>query len=141
MCKYAWKWKVLSFLYTVISILGTNNITKDEIFEAMKEIENTVNWDTFHNYILIKRKAKKFRDYDVKRVLDKWYAWAYLYHNFPWIQFVWNFDDAMAALKLCFENGLFRKWNLVYTTKKEDTNTEISDFGQKLLDAWLGAKN
>jgi hypothetical protein len=25
----------------------------------------------FWNYILIKRKAKKFRDYDVERIIDK----------------------------------------------------------------------
>jgi len=58
-----------------------------------------------------------------------------------WINRVWNFDDAMAALKLWLENGLFRKWNLVYTTKKKEDNPEISDFWQKLLDAGLCFKD
>jgi len=133
LCKYSWKWKVLSFLYTVISLLGKNDITKDEIFKAMKEIKYPDNWDIFQNYILVKRKAKNFRDYDIKRIIDKWYAWAYLYDNLPWIQFVWYFDDAIAALKLALDKWLFRKGDLVYTSKTNE-NT-ISDLWQALVDA------
>jgi len=72
-CKYAWKWKILGFLGVVESMMISGNIKKEEILSTMKDIEypgNTIFW----NYILIKRKAKKFRDYDVKRVIDKWYA-------------------------------------------------------------------
>jgi len=141
LCKYPWKWNILSFLSTVTSILEKNNITKDEIFNAMEEIKYPVNWDIFQNYISIKRVAKNFRDYDVKRVIDKWYAWSYIMDTIKWINRVWNFDDAIAALKLWLENGLFRKWNLVYTTKKEEDNPEISDFWQKLLDAGLCFKD
>lgn len=53
----------------------------------------------------------------------------------PWIGFVWYFDDAMAALKLWLESWIFRKWNIVYSTEKPDSN--VSDLGQKLLDAWV----
>ena len=79
------------------------------------------------------RKAKNFRDYDIKRIIDKWYAWAYLYDNLPWIQFVWYFDDAIAALKLALDKWLFRKGDLVYTSKTNE-NT-ISDLWQALVDA------
>lgn len=132
-CKYAWKWNILSFLSIVTSILEKNNITKDEIFNAMKEIKNPVNWDIFQNYILIKRVAKNFRYEDVKRVVDKGYAWSYITDTIKWINRFWNFDDAIAALKLAIDGELFRKGSLVYTSKtKENT---ISDLWQALIDA------
>lgn len=132
LCRYSWKWKVLSFLSTVVSMMETSGITKNELFAVMDEIEYNDSM-VFQNYVFIRRKAKKFRDYDVKRIIDKWYAWAYLWDNLPWIQFVWYFDDAMAALKLALDKGLFRKGDLVYTSKTQE-NT-ISDLWQALVDA------
>lgn len=133
-CKYAWKWKVLSFLSTLVSMKEKSDVKKDEIMDAMKEIkysDDMVLW----NYVLIKRKEKTLKYEDVKRVVDKWYAWSYLFDNLPWIQAVWYFDDVIDALRLWLENWLFSRWNIVYTTKKSDS--EVSDLGQKLLDAGI----
>lgn len=132
LCRYSWKWKVLSFLSTVTSMMETSGVTKNELFAVMDEIKYDDSM-VFQNYVFIRKKAKKIRDCDVKRVVDKWIAWAYLWDNLPWIKFVWYFDDAIAALKLALDKGLFRKGDLVYTSKTQE-NT-ISDLWQALLDA------
>ena len=136
-CKYAWKWKTLSFLSAVNSMMKDWNIKKEEIIDAMLDIkkEEMMNEMEFRNYVLIKKKAKRFKESDVKRVVDKWYARNYLADNLPWIWFVWYFDDAIWALKLALEKWLFKKWDFVYST--ETPKPEISDLGQKLLDAWI----
>ena len=116
-----------------LSFVLSVNMHENEIFNAMKEIKNPVNWDIFQNYILIKRVAKNFRYEDVKRVVDKGYAWSYITDTIKWINRFWNFDDAIAALKLAIDGELFRKGSLVYTSKtKENT---ISDLWQALIDA------
>ena len=134
-CKYAWKWKILSFLSVIKSMMETWDIKKEEILSVMSDIKYP--GDTiFRNYVLIKRKAKEIKQKDVKRVLEKWYARAYLYDSLPWIWFVWYFDDAMWALKLALDQWLFRKDNFAYTTTLEPT---ISDLWQALIDAGIVA--
>lgn len=136
LCKYAWKWNVIKFLSTVKSMLEESDIQKDDIMSVMTEIKYTDNM-VFQNYVLIKRKARNFNQNEVKRVLEKGYARTYLKDKLPWIWFVWYFDDAMEALKLAFQNWLFRKDNFAYATELEPT---ISDLWQALMDAGIVPK-
>lgn len=134
LCKYAWKWNVIRFLSTIKSMIETSDIQKNEIFDAMLDIKYPGEM-VFRNYILIKRNAENFKYEDVKRIVDKWYARSYITNTIKWINRVWNFDDAIGALRLVLEIWLFRKNNLVYSTKI--SKSEISDLGQKLIDAGL----
>lgn len=68
MCKYAWKWNVLSFLSKVISMMDTSDITKDEILNVMKDIKYPGNDMVFWNYVLIKRKSKTLKHKYVKKL-------------------------------------------------------------------------
>ena len=133
LCKYAWKWNVMRFLSTVKSMLENSAVKKDEIISAMVEIKYPGDM-VFRNYLLIKRKARKFKYDDVKRVIEKGYARKYLTDNLPWVWFVWYFGDAMWALKLALDQWLFRKGDFAYTTSLEPT---ISDLWQALIDAGI----
>jgi hypothetical protein len=83
--------------------------------------------------LLIKRKSGVYQYKDVKRVVDKWHAWAYITDCLKKIELVWKFDDAIAALRLALKNWLFSKNEIVYTTKKLETT--VSDLWQALIDA------
>jgi hypothetical protein len=89
----------------------------------------------FRNYVLIKRKSKDIKEYDVKRVVGRWYAWSYITDTIEWISRPWTFEDAITSLSLALENWLFKRREFVYST--ETLNSEISDLGQKLIDAGL----
>lgn len=134
-CKYAWKGKILSLLSVIKSMMETWDIKKEEILSAMTDIKYPGDM-VFRNYVLIKRKAKKFRHEDVKRVVDKWNARAYISDSLKWIQFVWNFDDALWALELALDQWLFRKNNFAYSTVLETT---VSGLWQALIDAGVVA--
>lgn len=136
-CKYAWKWKILSFLSTIESMMKSWDMKKEEILSAMVDIEYPGDM-VFWNYILTKRRANKYRYEDVKRVVDKWYARAYIANSLKWMSFEWYFDDAIAALKLALNKWLFRKGDLIYTSKTQE-NT-ISDLWQALVDAGVVEK-
>ena len=131
-CKYAWKGKILSLLSVIKSMMESWNIKKEEIQDAMVDIKYSGDM-IFWNYVLVKRKAKDFKQSDVKRILDKGYARAYIENSLKWIWFVWNFDDAMGALRLAFDKELFRRGDFLYSTNIQQST--ISDLWQALIDA------
>jgi len=133
-CKYAWKWNVIKFLSTIKSMIEISNIQKEEILDAMLDIKYP-NEMVFRNYVLIKRKSKDIKEYDVKRVVGRWYAWSYITDTIEWISRPWTFEDAITSLSLALGNWLFKRREFVYST--ETLNSEISDLGQKLIDAGL----
>ncbi len=138
LCKFAWRWNVIKFLSVIKSMIETSDIQKNEINDAMLDIKYLGEM-VFRNYVLIKKNAEKFKYEDIKRVVDKCYARKYLTDNLPWISFVWCFDDAIEALNLALESWLFKRRNLVYSTKISKSG--ITDLGQKLLDAGLRPNN
>ena len=134
LCKYFMWWDVLKCLDGLMVIIENYDVQKAEIMNAMREVKLS-NSDIFCNYVLIKRKAKMFEYKDVKRVIDKWYARAYITDSLEWIELVWTFDSAIAALRLAIKEWLFSRNELVYTTKESEPT--ISDFWQALIDAWV----
>jgi hypothetical protein len=51
-------------------MIEISNIQKEEILDAMLDIKYP-NEMVFRNYVLIKRKSKDIKEYDVKRVVGR----------------------------------------------------------------------
>lgn len=132
LCGYCLEWNISEFLERIKVIIKVHGVQKSEIMDTIKEIRVS-NGNIFCNYVLIKRDARRLKYKDVKRVVDKWHAWAYITDCLKGIELVWKFDDAIAALRLALKNWLFSKNEMVYTTKKLETT--VSDLWQALIDA------
>lgn len=137
LCQYSLEGDISSFLVKLRGIMDDFWVKEDEIMEATREIGFSSD-DVFCNYVLVKRQAKMFKYKDVKRVVDKWYAWGYLKDSLHWIKLIWSFDSAIVALRLALQKWVFSKEELVYTTRV--SKPTVSALWQALIDAGIAER-
>ena len=123
--KTAPKGEKILFLKGGISLVK-EGFSTFEVVDLLQDIKAS-NISVIQNYARLQKFAKQISVTQVQKVLDKAYAWSYLMNLLPQVTFTGYFDDAMDALRMGVERGIFPKSSfLLSRTYSKDQSLAVS---------------